>query len=283
LRSVAIRTPAAAASRRSRQTFDMDLDAFWAMSYPPYLQQLSLREDKVWDFASFPFNLPFVRNLNVTFRTPVTFLVGENGSGKSTLIEAIAALCRLPVGGGGRNELVDQHSPHVQSELAPALRASFLRRPRDGYFFRAEFQAHFASLLEQRRLDPDFLGDPYARYGGRSLHSRSHGEAFLAIFESWMSPGMILMDEPESALSPQRQLTLLVRMARLVREGGVQLVIATHSPILLTFPGATIMNFMDGGLSVVNLEDTTHYQITKGILDAPERYWRHLLQDENSG
>lgn len=253
------------------------------MSHPPYLQQISIREDRVPDFARFPFNLPFVRSLDVTFRTPVTFLVGENGSGKSTVIEALAELCRLPVGGGGRNELADRHSPHARSELAPALRASFLRRPRDGYFFRAEFQAHFASLLEQRRLDPDFLGDPYARYGGRSLHSRSHGEAFLAVFESWMNPGMILMDEPESALSPQRQLTLLIRMAGLVRKGDVQLVIATHSPILLTFPGATIMSFEDGGLSEVSLEDTAHYQITKGILDAPERYWRHLLQDEESG
>ena len=251
------------------------------MMHPPYLQQLTLRGDKVPDFFRFPFNLPFVQGLNLTFKTPVTFLVGENGSGKSTLIEAIAEICRLPVGGGGRNELADAHSPHSRSELAPVLRASFRSRPRDGYFFRAEFQSHFASLLDQRHLDPDFDGDPYSRYGGNSLHLRSHGEAFLAVFESWMTPGIILMDEPESALSPQRQLALLYRMAKLAQEGEVQLVIATHSPIFLTFPGATILSFTDGTLSEVSLEQTSHYQITRGILENPERYWRHLMRDDD--
>jgi predicted ATPase len=246
----------------------------------PYLQRITIRDDKVPGYTSFPFNLPFVRDLDLAFDTPVTFFVGENGSGKSTVIEAIAELCRLPVAGGGRNELADPHGPHLRSELAPALRGSFLRRPRDGYFFRAEFQAHFASLLEQREQDPDFIGNPYLRYGGCSLHTRSHGEAFLAILMSWMRPGIILMDEPESALSPQRQLVLLVRMADLAGEGNVQFVVATHSPILLTFPGATILSFDEGRVSVVKLEETAHYRITKGILDAPQRYWRHLLRDE---
>ena len=109
------------------------------MTQPPYLQKISLLEERVDDFGSFPFNLPFVKDLDITFNTPVTFIVGENGSGKSTIVEAIAQLCRLPVGGGGRNELADSNSPQMKSELAPALRAAFLRRPRDGYFFRAEF------------------------------------------------------------------------------------------------------------------------------------------------
>jgi predicted ATPase len=119
---------------------------------------------------AFPLSLPFVAQLNLSFPTPVTFFVGENGSGKSTVIEAIAELSGLRVAGGGRNELSGLHGPHRRSELAPALRASFSRRPRDGYFFRAEFQAHFASLLDERRDDPDFCCDPYERYGGRSLH-----------------------------------------------------------------------------------------------------------------
>jgi predicted ATPase len=246
----------------------------------PYLQRIVLRGDQEHDFASFPRSLPFVEGLDLELRTAVTFFVGENGSGKSTLIEAIADLCRLPVGGGGRNELADRHSPLQESELAPALVASFHRRPKDGYFFRAEFQAHFATLLEQRREDPDFIGDPYGRYGGGSLHTRSHGEAFLAMFSSWMSPGIILMDEPEAALSPQRQLALLTRMAQLARRSDVQFIIATHSPVFLTFPGATLISFDEGPLSEVTLEETSHYQITRGILEAPERYWRHLVRDE---
>ncbi|MCC6527865.1 MAG: AAA family ATPase [Polyangiaceae bacterium] len=251
------------------------------MGPAPYLRRLSLRPEKVPADAGFPFDLPFVRDLDLAFGTAVTFFVGENGSGKSTLVEAIAELCRLPVAGGSRNELSDAHAPHRRSELAPALRASFARTPRDGYFFRAEFLAHFASLLEQRGQDPDFLGDPYARYGGRSLHMRSHGEAFLEVFLGWGRPGIVLMDEPESALSAQRQLTLLAHMAKLVAGGDVQFVVATHSPILLTFPDATILGFDDGRIAPVALEQTAHYQITKGILDAPERYWQHLLQDED--
>lgn len=245
-----------------------------------YLERIAVREEMIPSEGKFPFSLPFVRGLDLTFSSPVTFLVGENGSGKSTLIEAIAELCGLPVSGGGRNELGAGHGPEARSELAPVLRAAFRRKPRDGYFFRAEFQAHFASLLDQRKADPDFTGDPYVRYGGRSLHTRSHGDAFLAMLVNWMAPGIILMDEPESALSPQRQLTLLTSMAKLAARGDVQFLIATHSPILLTFPDATILSFDVGQLSAVALEDTAHYQITKGILNAPERYWRHLLHDE---
>jgi predicted ATPase len=103
---------------------------------------------------------------------------------------------------------------------------------------------------------------------------------FLAMFLNWIAPGMILMDEPESALSPQRQLTLMVRIARLVARGDVQVIIATHSPILLTFPNATILSFDDDTISPVRIEETSHFQIAKGILEAPERYWRELLRDE---
>jgi predicted ATPase len=136
--------------------------------------------------------------------------------------------------------------------------------------------AHFADMLDDRRDDPDFLGDPYGRYGGRSLHARSHGEAFLALFMNRLDEGLVMMDEPESALSPQRQLELLVRMSVLVDRGRTQLIIATHSPILLTFPGAEILALDDGPLRPVRLEDTTHYQITRGILEHPEHYWKHL-------
>ena len=249
---------------------------------PPFLHRLYLKENVALP-DEFPTNLPFVPSLDITFKTPVTFFVGENGSGKSTVLEAIAAVCGLPASGGGRNELADLRAPHSRSELAPFVRGAFRQRPPDGYFFRAEFQAHFASLLEQRRSDPDFRGDPYARYGGRSLHTRSHGEAFLEVFSAWLNPGMILMDEPEAALSPQRQLVLLSKMAKLARTAKVQFIVSTHSPIILTFPGATLLSFDDGQIAATRLEDTSHFHITKGILDSPQRYWKHLLNEDDPG
>jgi predicted ATPase len=253
-----------------------------AMTTQLFLRRIYLKSDATFADGEFPFTLPFVRGLDLHFEKPVTILVGENGSGKSTLTEAIAELSGLPVGGGGRNELADLRSPHDRSELAPVLRAAFRKKPKDGYFFRAEFQAHFATLLEQRKADPDFLGDPYARYGGRSLHTRSHGEAFLAVLSSWLSPGLIVMDEPESALSPQRQLVLLAQMARLLRDEQTQFVVATHSPILMTYPGASLLSLDGEGIAPIRLEDTSHFQITKGLLDCPTRYWKHLLSDDEA-
>jgi predicted ATPase len=224
----------------------------------------------------FPFNLLFVAGLDLTIQNPVTFFVGENGTGKSTLIEAVAALCRFPVSGGGRSELGENHGPERESLLATVLRPSFYQQPRDGYFLRAEFQGHFASLLDARSLDPDFLENPYGRYGGRSLHTRSHGEAFLAVLQNRFGEGLFLLDEPESALSPHRQLALLALMHDLVETGKSQFLIATHSPILMTYPGAQIIAFDDGPLNVTALEDTSHYQITRGILEKPGIYWKHL-------
>jgi predicted ATPase len=246
---------------------------------PPYLVRLQLKEGAA-DGCEHPFSLPLIRCLDIEFTSPVTFFVGENGTGKSTVIEAIAALCRLPVSGGGRNELSGSHGPDTYSLLAPALRPAFRQRPSDAYFLRAEFQAHLASLLDQRKADPDFWGDPYARYGGRSLHTRSHGEAFLAIMQNRIRSGLLLLDEPESALSPQRQLALLAQMSMLVAAGKSQFIIATHSPVLLTFPGAQILSFDGDALHPISLEDTSHFQITKGILQNPAVYWKHLQETE---
>jgi len=178
-------SPVAATDQlRSRPTLDLQQPANSGLQQRRPRENIALPDQ-------FPTNLPFVRTLDISFTTPVTFFVGENGSGKSTVLEAIAAVCGLPAAGGGRNELADLKAPQFLSELAPFVRGAFRRKPRDGYFFRAEFQAHFASLLDQRRDDPDFGGNPYARYGGRSLHTRSHGEAFLEVFSAWLNPGMI--------------------------------------------------------------------------------------------
>lgn len=254
------------------------------ISAAPYLVRLQLK-DGAAPGHDYPFHLPQIRSLDIHITSPVTFVVGENGTGKSTVIEAIAALSRLPVSGGGRHDLAEQHGPESGSPLASALRPTFLRRPRDAYFLRSEFQAHFASLLEQRSQDPDFTmwgHDPYASYGGRSLHTRSHGEAFLAILQNRIRSGLLLFDEPESALSPQRQLVLLAHMSSVLATASAQFIIATHSPILLTFPGARILSFDGDVVREVLLEDTSHFQITKGILHNPASYWKHLRASEST-
>ena len=253
----------------------------------PYLVQLTRKDERAAGPEDYPFHLPLIRCLDIEFRSPVTFFVGENGTGKSTVIEAIAALCRLPVSGGSRNELAGTHGPDRASALSPHVRPSFRRRPRDGYFLRSEFQSHFASLLDERGADPEFAGDPYGLYGGRSLHTRSHGEAFLAILQNRIRSGLLLFDEPESALSPQRQLVLLAHMSMLVANGMSQFIIATHSPILLTFPDAQILSFDGDVVREVTLEETSHFQITKGILQNPGVYWKHLQvaadEEQSSG
>jgi predicted ATPase len=247
-----------------------------------YLKRLAIDPSRVGDWDAYPFNLPFARKLKLDFTAPLTFFIGENGSGKSTIIEAIADACRLPVEGGGRPEL-DTHpdSDRPRSELARGLTASFVNHVHDGFFLRAENLVRFADLLEERERDPDFYGNPYRAYGGRSMHQQSHGEAFLSIFQHRLqSGGVIIMDEPESALSPQRQLTLLTVLYEFVRAGNTQIFIASHSPILMTFPGATLLEVNKKVVAPIRLEDTSHYQITRGILANPEQYWKHLRGPE---
>jgi len=255
--------------------------ALWVSAHKqggaPFLTRLRF-EGRSSQSSGYPFNLPFLRGLDLPFETAITLLVGENGSGKSTLLEAIAEKCRLPIGGGGRSELADSTDlGAARSALASSLRAAFRARPWGGYFVRAQNLVRLADLLEQRERDPDFLGDPYRAYGGRSLHTRSHGEALLALFEHRLQAGgVLLMDEPEAALSPQRQLTLLVLLDDFASSGDTQVFMATHSPILMTLPGATLLAIDEEGVRKTTLEETSHYQITRGILEAPQRYWKHL-------
>ena len=254
--------------------------------HAPFVSYVTLNQKSSMDATKFPGNLPFVDQLHLDFETPVTFFVGENGSGKSTLLEAIAVLAGFPVSGGGTNDVGERHGLAEESLLANCLRMAFATQPRDGYFFRADLQAHFASLLDQRKVDPHFRkrggvrADPYMLYGGQTLHQLSHGEAFLSIMTNRFSQGLFILDEPESALSPKRQLSLLALIHDLARQGNAQFIIATHSAILLTYPDAKIVSFDAGKLTSVRLADTSHYQITKGILQSPESYWKHLRNPE---
>lgn len=231
------------------------------------------------DGDPYPWSLPVVQALTtLELSTPVTMLVGENGSGKSTLIEAIAVSLGLNAEGGTQNFAFSTRASH--SPLHDALRLGRgTRQPRERFFLRAESLYTVATQLEEyaREPGPRPLMDAY---GGRSLHDQSHGESFLSIVTHRLGDGgLYLMDEPESALSPQGLLALMRRIYELVR-GGSQLLIATHSPILLAYPGATIYEIDVRGITRTDYEDTDHYRLTRTFLEDPQTYLTHLFHDD---
>ena len=221
---------------------------------------------------AYPYTVPAIRYLTeLKFDTPVTFFVGENGSGKSTLLEAIALSFGLNPEGGTKHERFTTRPTHSDLFLSLILTKS-RDAPTDSYFLRAESFYNLASAMDPREVD---------QYGGRSLHAQSHGESFLAlVLHRLRGNGLYLFDEPEAALSPARQLALLAAMHRLV-EHNSQFIIATHSPILLGYPGATIYLFAEKKLARIDYLDTEHYQITKAFLDRPERMINELLRPED--
>jgi len=232
---------------------------------------------------SYPFHLPAYQGIeSIRFEKPVTFFVGENGSGKSTLIEAMAALCEFPSSGGERQ--ADEHSQVQEFPLQRILRLSWMPKINNGFFLRSETYFNFASLLDQRRRDPDFVGDPYSRYGGKSLHEQSHGESFITLFQSRFQEkrkAIYLLDEPEAALSPMRQLAFLRLMKGLTDSGRAQFIICTHSPILLGFPDAQIYTFDAAPLQPILYEETEHYAVTKYFLNQRERVLGDLFQEDD--
>ena len=235
----------------------------------PFLTHIALREERVE--PGHPFDLPVLREgLNLELTTPVTFLVGENGSGKSTLLEALAWSVGFGSQGGNRDHHFDDRDDGYR--LGRALRLGWRQRTTSGFFLRAETFFNFATSLEE-------VGSTFARYGGESFHARSHGEAFLALFEHRFEDGFYLLDEPEAALSPQRQLAFLRILHRLAAPKIAQFVIATHSPMLLAFPGATVFSLDGGRISTVRYDETDHYQLMRTFLESPERFFRHLFED----
>jgi predicted ATPase len=237
-----------------------------------YVRSVELLRERIPpDAEPYPWELPVVRALDtLSLSTPVTLLVGENGSGKSTLVEAIAVALGLNAEGGTQNFAFATRSTH--SALHEALRLGRgALRPRTSFFLRAESMYAVATQLEE--YGEALLGS----YGGRSLHDQSHGESFLSVINHRLSDqGLYLMDEPESALSPQGLFALLRRIHELV-EADSQFLIATHSPILLAYPGATIYEIDDRGISAVDYRDTDHYRLTLAFLEDPERFLGHLF------
>lgn len=210
-----------------------------------------------------------MRRGELELHSAVTFFVGENGSGKSTLMEAIAIAAGFNAEGGSRNFSFSTSDTH--SELYGCITLSRgTHRPRDGYFLRAESMYNTATYIDE--LDEIPCGSPLISEGfGGSLHTRSHGESFIAAVQNrFFGNGLYLLDEPEAALSPTRQLTML-GLIKSLEDNDSQFIIATHSPILLAYPGAEILSFSDSGIRPVGYRQTEHYQITKKFLDDPDK------------
>ena len=240
----------------------------------PFLTDVSLQEDRRVP-GTHPFEIPILRDgLSLTFTAPVTFFVGENGSGKSTLLEALAWCVGFGAEGGSRDHRfesnVDGHA------LGRALKLVWRQRTTTGFFLRAETFFNFATYLES-------VGSSFSRYGGESFHAKSHGEAFLALFEHRFEDGLFILDEPEAALSPQRQLAFLRILHSLTAPRMAQFIIATHSPLILAFPGATVLSLDDGVIREVAYRDTEHFRLTRDFLADPERYFRHLFDAPDGG
>jgi predicted ATPase len=241
----------------------------------PYLQRVSFKPDAALDFDSYPLDIPAVREIeSIDFHPDVTFFVGENGSGKSTVLESIAMAMGFGPEGGTKN--VRFSTTDSTSRLHTLLRPSrSARKPKDGYFLRAESFFNVASYMD----DVGYLDS----YGGKSLHTQSHGESFMALLvHKLQGNGLYLLDEPEAALSPSRQLAALCAIDRLVKDES-QFIIATHSPILLAYPSARILQFDGAGITEVAYEDTEHYTVTRDFLNNYRRRLERLLGDETPG
>jgi len=252
------------------------------MTVTGYLRAVRLVRDSVPDFNVYPFSIPSIQSLDeLELDARVTFLIGENGAGKSTLIEAIAVLAGFNAEGGSKNfRFGTRRSESRLHQFMRPVRGH--RRPRDGFFLRAE--SYFNVATEIERLDEE-LGGPRVidAFGGVSLHEQSHGESFLALaMHRFGGQGLYILDEPEAALSPGRQLSLLSIIHELVEERTSQFVIATHSPILMAYPNARIYQLGPSGIERVAYEDTEHFRITRDFLSSPERFFKTLFQRSKS-
>ncbi len=241
-----------------------------------YIRSIELLDGEFAGEDAYLASIPAIRGLDKLdlAARPVTFFVGENGSGKSTLLEAVAVAAGFNPEGGSLNlrfATADTHSG-LYSRLRLVREP---RRPRDGYFLRAESFYNVASAIDELDEDHTLIDS----YGGRSLHRQSHGESFLSLVLNRLGgAGLYIFDEPEAALSPSRQLALLCAMHRLAQARS-QLLIATHSPILMAYPGAAIYLLDEQGIAPVAYEDTEHYQVTRSFLQDPARMLKALFAE----
>jgi predicted ATPase len=237
----------------------------------PFVRAVVLKQDEIQDVDAYPFSTPAIRRLDELRLGPqVTLFAGENGSGKSTLVEAIAVAAGFNPEGGSRHMTVSTRRSH--SELHRHLRlVRGTRRPRTGYFLRAESFFNVATYIEE-------IPEAVLSHGGTSLHEQSHGESFLSLVTHRFGPnGLYVLDEPEAALSLRGNLALMRRMHDLIAEGS-QFIISTHSPILLGFPGATIYVLSDDGIVETPYEEADVVKLTRDFLRDRDGFFRHLFE-----
>ncbi len=225
-------------------------------------------------------NLPCLKGFEqLSFNKKVTFLVGENGSGKSTLLEAIAVNMGFNAEGGTMNFNFASQETH-SSLYRHITSIKGVKRPKDGFFLRAESFYNVASEIDKLDSEPSFGPPIKMSYGGVSLHEQSHGESFMALaLNRFRGHGLYILDEPEAALSPSRQLSLLVKINELVKSNS-QFIIATHSPLLLAFPDSEILMLDEKGINSTPYEETEHYIITKQFLNNPKKMLDLLFNEK---
>ncbi|MBK9737693.1 MAG: AAA family ATPase [Saprospiraceae bacterium] len=242
------------------------------ISARPYIKSVYFKDESDLKRLAYPYNIPAIKECEkIRFHSDVTFFIGENGAGKSTLLEAIAVAYGFNPEGGTKSALFEIHHTHSDLHRSIKLSKSF-KIPGDAYFLRAESFYNVATKAEEFGV--------LKSYGGKSLHQQSHGEAFLStLMHKLTGNGLYLLDEPEAALSPARQLTAISLIHQLVQQDS-QFIIATHSPIIMAYPNATIYQFSSEGIKEISYEETDHYQITKSFLDNPEISLNLLMENE---
>ena len=242
----------------------------------PYLKRVWLDASRVSDAAAYPFCLPFLqRGFELDFDHAVTIIVGENGTGKSTLLEGIAALAGYDEAGGGKGYRPVDHSQAIEAmggRLAQALRASWLPKITNGWFFRAESFFSVARYLDRSAVESGDIAPNFLAY--------SHGEGFLRFFaERCQRQGIFIFDEPESALSPSRQIEFLKLLRRMDQSGICQVIMATHSPMLMAYPGARLLRLSKYGLEPVTVENTDHYRLMREFWSDPKSFIETMLEE----